>query len=194
MRPKGLSDDDYLAFLVGKITMCWGNIDQLLCFDIVRFATAENPSAYPHEIKIDDRFKMRVSHWRRICVGRADDRDKVSAIDKAVERIHSTSSIRHIIVHGQVFTFTPNISGPKKPKVYVFEHRETTKRLSKVAEVAKQHPVAARLMAADLHPSYSIEELEEYVRKSTALFNQMRAASEAILPRPKPQIAPRKES
>jgi len=47
-----VSDEDYIALLIGRIVMSWGLIDESIWSEIVRFELHKRPGIFPHELKI----------------------------------------------------------------------------------------------------------------------------------------------
>ncbi|HUB63662.1 MAG TPA: hypothetical protein VL996_04325, partial [Methylocella sp.] len=128
-----VSDEDYIALLIGRIIMGWGLIDQLIYSEILRF----------HKLKIDDRFTHRLKHWRQLCVSVCQsDQTKISAIDRVMTKMKMDSLVRHHLAHGFALLFKLGRRGvcPNRPNLHIYEYRETTKRLRANQEAFKRDP------------------------------------------------------
>jgi hypothetical protein len=186
-----LSDKDYVAFLIGRIIMAWGVIDQRLYFDIIRFERVAKPHLYPYQVSVDSRFEHRLSEWRRLCVSLSHGSSrKASAVDRAITSIKNLVSVRHHLAHGYIYLLKIGRGGTRteRPCIHVAEYRETAKRI-RVYEAAAAANPDRRVYASDLHPVYSIEELETHLYHVADLTTRFVAASEAILSTPKPHTS-----
>jgi hypothetical protein len=73
----------------------------------------------------------------------------------------------------------------KRPNLHIYQHRETVKRILENQEAFKRDPTI-ELWAEDLHPMYTIEELEAHIENVSKLRAEFERASSAVLPRPQP--------
>jgi hypothetical protein len=192
MRPRCLSVKDYVALLIGKAVMHWGEVDQILYNDITRLAIHSGSKKYPHEVEIEDTFEARIKSWRKALL--AADAKAGSLADKAIRAVNREILMRHILVHGYVVVIPIGPRGERGGQwLHVTNHRETANRIKEITKRAARTP-GIRVMASDLHPIYSVAEMENHIAAAEGAVKLLRAAGEAVLPRPVPAIlsAPRK--
>jgi hypothetical protein len=188
--PPSISDEDYIALLIGRVIMAWGLIDQLLFSAILRLESHKAPKP-PFEIQIDERFEHRLK-CRKLCVETCqNDHTKMTRVDRVLGKIRKASALRHHLAHGYIVSFRLGRRGKKteRPNLHVIEHREATKRLLKNIESHKKDPTHT-FWAEDLHPIYTIEDIEAHLRVANAIISEVQVATEAILPFPQPRTRP----
>ena len=172
--------------------MTWAEIEQRMYHDIIRFEQKHQPRLYPHDVEIAGTFDDRLKQWRRLCKSIGTN---LSAIDRVITKIKTLAPIRHHLAHGYPLYFIglPKLpSYPNEPYLEMIEHRETMTRIKGHLKRAKETG-ATHITLSDIHVRYAISELEikwaEMVKLSAELF----AASDGILPTPKPVKFPRKK-
>jgi len=178
------------AYIIGRISMAWGEIEQRLYSDIVRFQQSQNKNLYPHEAEIAPTFDGRVKQWRRLCKSITN---ALSHVDRAITKLRRLSSIRHHVAHGYPiylpgFRDSPPL--PTEPFVQIIEHRETVTRLLRHIKLAEKNKLP-RVWASDLFPTYTLTELEEKWKELEQLNVELLAASDAVIPFPKPPKLPK---
>ena len=180
-----MSDEDYIALLIGRIVMSWGLIDEGIWSEIVRFELHKRPGTFPHELKIAGSWNGRVKCWRQLCASICQgDQIKLSAVDRVITKMNKDIIVRHHLAHGYALLFKIGRRGvrTKRPNLHIHQHRETTKRLLANQEAFKRDP-KMEFWAEDLHPMYTIEELEEHIENVAKIKAEFESASYGVLPR-----------
>lgn len=186
MRPRCLSVKDYVALLIGRAIMHWGEVDQILYNDITRLAIHGGSKKYPHDLEIKDTFEARIKSWRKALL--AADTKAESLADKAIGAVNREILMRHILVHGYVVIIPIGPNGERDGQcLHVTNHRETANRIKEITKRAAKTP-GLRVLASDIHPIYSVPELEKHVLAAEKAAKLLLAAGEAVLPRPVPAI------
>jgi hypothetical protein len=92
--------------------------------------------------------------------------------------------VRHHLAHGYPILFKKGRRGVRtnRPNLHIHEYRETKKRILENEEAFKRDPTIT-FWAEDLHPIYTIEELEAHIENIAKLKAEFESASSAILPR-----------
>lgn len=72
------------AYIIGRISMAWGLIEQRLYHDIIRLQQAKNKNLYPHEAELAATFDDRVKQWRRLC---ASITSKLTDVDRVITKL-----------------------------------------------------------------------------------------------------------
>lgn len=125
-----ISEEDYVALIIGKIIIAWGKIDQWIFSEIsglqqllaVRLMRQKSDGINFEElqsenIQIDDRLKHRIKQWRRAaCKFFGEKSPIISEIDREIQIITKKAKTRHRIAHGNIIV----ING----KITVFDHRD----------------------------------------------------------------------
>ena len=180
-----MSDEDYIALLIGRVIMGWGRIDYLLDAEIIRFELQKQPEILPHELKIKNSFEGRVRYWGQLCASICQsDQPKLSAVDCVSTKMKEDVLIRHHLAHGYVVLLKLGRRGTRteRPNLHIFLHKELTKRVGESEEAFKRDPTI-KFWAEDLHPMYTIEELEAHIENIAKLREEFESASFAIFPR-----------
>ena len=188
--PASLKGQHRAAYVIGRISMAWGLIEQRLYHDIIRFQQAKNKNLYPHEAEIAATFDDRVKQWRRLC---ASITAKLSDVDRVITRLNSLALVRHHVAHGYPIYFKgfPNTEQlPSQPYLEIIEHRETTTRLLRHIKLAKEKKLG-RVWATDLYARYTLTDLENKWKELEKLGSDLFAASDGVLPTPKPKLPKR---
>jgi hypothetical protein len=187
--PAVLKGKHRAAYVIGRIVMAWGLIEQKLYTDVVRFQQATNPKLYPHDADVASTFDGRLKLWRQLASSACSaDRARMSHVDRALGKIKKLGLVRHHLAHGYAI-FLPGSrtrSGhwPSEPFLEMVEHREAVTRIKKYTEMARKNP-GLRVWASQLQPRYTISELEVRLRELEDLGDDLMKASDAILSTPR---------
>lgn len=179
------------AYIIGRISMAWGEIEQRLYSDIVRFQQSHNKRLYPHEAEIARTFEARVKQWRKLCKSLTP---ALLHVDRAITKLKELAPIRHCVAHGYPIYFpgfrdSPPL--PTEPFLQIIEHRETVTRLWRHIKLAQKKKLP-RVWASDLYPTYTLRELENKWKELEQLAKDLLAASDGVLPFPKPPNFPKR--
>ncbi len=191
--PARLRGQHRAAYIIGRISMAWGLIEQRLYHDIIRLQQAKNKNLYPHEAELAATFDDRVKQWRRLC---ASITSKLTDVDRVITKLKNLALVRHHLAHGYPIYF-PGFSNierlPTEPYLEIIEHRETKRRLLRHIKLAKENKLG-RVWATDLYARYTLTDLESRWEELEKLGDDLFAASDGVLPTPKPPKPPKRRA
>lgn len=190
--PASLKGQHRAAYIIGRISMAWGQIEQRLYHDIIRFEQSKNRMMYPHEVDIESAFDDRLKQWRRLCKSLTNN---LSSVDRVIGKIKKLAPIRHHVAHGYPLYFPgfpTSTNLPHGPYLDMIEHRETTQRIRRHIKLSKKEP-GIRIWASDLYARYTLTELEKRWLEMEQLGEDLFAVSDGILPTPKPAKLPQQQ-
>lgn len=189
--PASLKGQHRAAYIIGRISMAWGQIEQRLYHDLIRFQQAKNKALYPHQAEIAGTFDDRVKQWRRLCASLTGN---LSNVDRIITKLKVLAPVRHHVAHGYPIYlpgFQESQTLPNEPYLEIIEHRETTNRLLTHIKLAEQKKLG-RVWATDLYVRYTLKELERKWKDLETLGDELFVVSDEVLPTPKPPKLPKR--
>jgi hypothetical protein len=111
---------------------------------------------------------------------------RIQSLDVLLKGIREAAPLRHHLAHGYTVIFPLGRRGKKssRPNLHIMEHEELVKRLRENLE-AHRKDSSRVFWAEDLHPLYTIEDLNSHIANAETITAKFQEVMAEIKPWPK---------